>query len=177
LLLLLLLSARARALPFCNKILTEKLSMKPLTHTHTPRPMTNTGYEGLTDRLMSNHIYEFGVALSVASIYFPNHFGKGPRIFVLVVYTLLMISSRGHYTVDCVLAWWTLGAVGRIDLDKKKHKVTKLRKVKGKEPDYSFDEKVGRGFLAFIVCCSIVPYVIDQLPSSSSSPSGSSNEI
>jgi len=30
------------------------------------------GYQGLTDRIMSNHIFEFGTALHIATMYFPK---------------------------------------------------------------------------------------------------------
>ena len=36
------------------------------------------------------------------------------RLLLVLGYSLVMVSSRGHYTVDVVLAWWCLIAVGRL---------------------------------------------------------------
>ena len=67
---------------------------------------------GSTDKLMSNHVYEVGIALHIA-----EGFGLCGRWFSargFVAYSIAMVASRGHYTVDVVLAWWCLAAVGRL---------------------------------------------------------------
>ncbi len=83
---------------------------------------------GSSDKLMSNHVYNVGVMLRmVGHAYDHTPSGAGAagamrdgygygedsfliRSLVVVVYSLAMISSRGHYTVDVVLAWWALAA-------------------------------------------------------------------
>ncbi|GMI57510.1 hypothetical protein ScalyP_jg5136 [Parmales sp. scaly parma] len=116
------------------------------------------GYQGLTDRIMSNHIFEFGTALHIATMYFPKKFPTFLRIVILAMYTLAMVSSRGHYTVDCVLAWWTLAATGRLGMDTKVFKVMRIgenARGKGKtEVPLTTEEKLARAFLGFIFACS-----------------------
>ena len=107
---------------------------------------------------MSNHIYELGVALHVLSIYQPR-FSSTVRLTVLMLYTLAMICSRGHYTADCVLAWWTLLAVGRIHVDSKIHKPMRMKPGS----PLTFDEKFGWAFMIFIVCCSALPKLFETL--------------
>ena len=77
----------------------------------------------------------------------------------MALYTLAMICSRGHYTADCVVAWWTLLAVGRIHVDPKVHRP---RRMKPGSP-LTFDEKFGWGFMIFIVCCSALPKLMETL--------------
>jgi len=68
---------------------------------------------GATDRLMSNHVFELGVALHIAQ-------GLGwvrttpERVAIMALFSLGIVASRGHYTVDVVLAWWWLAVVGRL---------------------------------------------------------------
>jgi hypothetical protein len=62
---------------------------------------------------MSNHVFELGVALHIAQ-------GLGwvrstpERLAIMAVFSAGILVSRGHYTVDVVLAWWCMAAVGRV---------------------------------------------------------------
>jgi len=92
--------------------------------------------------------------ISLRSAQFPTFL----RIVILAMYTLAMVSSRGHYTVDCVLAWWTLAATGRLGMDTKVFKVMRIgenARGKGKtEVPLTTEEKLARAFLGFIFACS-----------------------
>jgi hypothetical protein len=67
---------------------------------------------GMTDRLMSNHVFELGVALHIAQgLGFVNTLA---RLCTLALFSCAILASRGHYAVDVVLAWWVLGFVGRL---------------------------------------------------------------
>ncbi|GMH68657.1 hypothetical protein TrRE_jg10012 [Triparma retinervis] len=78
-----------------------------------PTPVIGRLMGGSTDRLMSNHVFELGVALHIAQ-------GLGwirstpERLAVLLIFSAGIILSRGHYTVDVVLAWWCMAVVGRL---------------------------------------------------------------
>lgn len=75
-------------------------------------PIIGAVMGGATDRLMSNHVFELGVALHIAE-------GLGwiktwQRALTLLVFSATVIMSRNHYTVDIVLAFWYLALVGRL---------------------------------------------------------------
>jgi hypothetical protein len=64
---------------------------------------------GFCDRLMSNHTFNMGITVAAITL----HYGLPewlPPAFVFV-FSVAMLASRQHYTVDIVLAWWVLGAV------------------------------------------------------------------
>ena len=79
----------------------------------SPTPIIGGLMGGSTDRLMSNHVYELGVALHIAQ-------GLGwirstpERLALLMAFSCGILMSRGHYTVDVVLAWWCMAVVGRL---------------------------------------------------------------
>jgi len=61
---------------------------------------------------MSNHVFELGIALHIAQgLHLLNSFA---RIVALAVFSVAIIASRGHYTVDIVLAWWWLAQSRRL---------------------------------------------------------------
>jgi len=61
---------------------------------------------GQTDKLMSNHTFNIGLVLQmyVKLGYFPA-WVVPVGVFI---YSVMMVSTRAHYTVDMILAWWAL---------------------------------------------------------------------
>ena len=68
---------------------------------------------GLTDKLMSNHVYNFG--LTTRMLVRLSYLRMRTCLALVVLYSVLVISTRAHYTVDVVLAWWALAAVHNLD--------------------------------------------------------------
>lgn len=61
---------------------------------------------GRSDKLMSNHTFCVGLVLQMlARLGYCHH-----AVFLLGVpaYSVMMLSSRAHYSVDIVLSWWAL---------------------------------------------------------------------
>ena len=68
---------------------------------------------GATDKLMSNHVYNTGLAAHFMAVR-----GVIPRFCVplwVAGYSVLILASRCHYTADVVLSWWALAAVCAYD--------------------------------------------------------------
>ena len=90
------------------------VTIMPESRTHLGGGLPGFLCGGATDRLMSNHVYEVGIGLELWERVGWSPLSWHGRIAVLATYSLLLISSRGHYTVDVVLAWWALAAVHRL---------------------------------------------------------------
>lgn len=71
----------------------------------------NPIFGSFCDRLMSNHVYGLGVALLAAEAQYPRLVSWRMTICVLVVYGMLILMAREHYTVDIVLALWCVVAL------------------------------------------------------------------
>ena len=68
---------------------------------------------GATDKLMSNHVYNTGLAAHFMAVR-----GVIPRFCVplwVAGYSVIILASRCHYTADVVLSWWALAAVCAYD--------------------------------------------------------------
>ena len=68
---------------------------------------------GSTDKLMSNHVFNTGLAA-----YFMHVRGLVPAVAVplwVAGYSWIILASRCHYTADVVLSWWALAAVCAYD--------------------------------------------------------------
>ena len=61
---------------------------------------------GKSDKLMSNHTFCTGLALQCLA-----RLGYWPKWMVptgVIIYSAMMLSTRAHYSVDIILAWWAL---------------------------------------------------------------------
>jgi len=58
---------------------------------------------------MSNHTYNFGLLIRAMSKM--GNFEPWVVVPCVLFYSLAMLSTRAHYSVDIVLAWWALAAV------------------------------------------------------------------
>ena len=68
------------------------------------------GFGRHVDKLMSNHTFHFGLFLRVLVI--TEEISIIWNVIpCMVLYSSMLLCTRGHYTVDIILAWWALGIV------------------------------------------------------------------
>jgi hypothetical protein len=61
-------------------------------------------FGGDVDKLLSNHTFHFGLFLRILIL-----LGRIPLWAIVpgtLAYSAMLVSTRGHYSVDIVLAWW-----------------------------------------------------------------------
>lgn len=104
-------------------ITMHSMTRLPDCEEYTPGIKVGVLTGGRNDKLMSNHVYNTGVMLRMVAHAYDLRpgaaqdgygFGDSTNSFLLrscvvVLYSLAMVSSRGHYTVDVVVALWALG--------------------------------------------------------------------
>lgn len=85
------------------------------TSLHSVTRLPPVAYHGATglplmggehDKLMSNHVFNTGAAFLMLSRL--GYLNIWVALVSTTVYSLMMISTHAHYTVDVVLAWWAL---------------------------------------------------------------------
>jgi hypothetical protein len=64
---------------------------------------------GNSDKLMSNHTFNFGLFLRLCVIL--GYLDAYAVPIGVALFSYAMLCSRAHYTVDVVLAWWALSVV------------------------------------------------------------------
>lgn len=67
------------------------------------------GFGNHADKLMSNHTFHFGLFLRV--LVQLEGFPVSAVIPCMLIYSALLVCTRGHYSVDIVLSWWALALV------------------------------------------------------------------
>lgn len=103
---------RARYVIFCvavgnffsTSLHTFTLMPSPAFTSTTDLPLMG----GKSDKLMSNHVFCVGLVLQMlASL---GYITQSRALLITALYSASMLSTRAHYSVDIILAWWALAA-------------------------------------------------------------------
>ena len=63
---------------------------------------------GKSDKLMSNHVFNTSLVLQLlASL---GYVSNTLALLGIALYSVSMLSTRAHYSVDIILAWWAVAA-------------------------------------------------------------------
>ena len=70
---------------------------------------------GRADKLMSNHTFNFGMFLHCLRRVHELDWAAWVIPSLVLVYSYAMLCTRGHYSVDIVLAWWAFLALVKLN--------------------------------------------------------------
>jgi hypothetical protein len=70
---------------------------------------------GSADKLMSNHTFNFGMFLRCLSLVHGLSWPWWLIPALVLLYSWSMLCTRGHYSVDIVLAWWAIAVLMKVN--------------------------------------------------------------
>jgi hypothetical protein len=89
---------------FSTSLHTFTLMPSPAFTSTTDLPLMG----GKSDKLMSNHVFCTGLVLQMLANL--GYVTQELALLITALYSVSMLSTRAHYSVDIILAWWALAA-------------------------------------------------------------------